>query len=352
MAEILDSSGKYMQNGLPGEPMRKAMETSSKLTKKGSIYVGTGAVETLNVGGEMYNVYETQACEPTSDVNQLLVSSSGGNTEFKNVEEVIVGKADVADNYSSDDSSSPKKPIKNIEKDLNEFKENLVDNGTQVAVNAHNLEWVKGENGGDQNSGTLWGFHMSDILSWDTSTGRYGPTVKWAYSAENVEKADDSLRVNGINIDTKYPARNTPELEVSWSTSGLPSRAMGPYILPLKSLLWNDEDGELQLTASVSSGGRKADLIAFPCEYAGKNLEIHVERNDIEEVVQVKITTKAISTYSSSPLYKTDYFGIVRPDTLPEGGNNTNGECFLVNISPGDTYFPATFVKSIYEIFY
>ena len=68
MAEVISTDG-FIRNGLPGKPMRMAMESKNLLTKQGSIYVGTGEAKTITLTGstggtETYTVYETTALDP------------------------------------------------------------------------------------------------------------------------------------------------------------------------------------------------------------------------------------------------------------------------------------------------
>ena len=70
MADVISTDG-FIRNGLPGKPMRMAMESKNLLTKQGSIYVGTGSYKDIvltgtgDAGGtETYRVYETTALNP------------------------------------------------------------------------------------------------------------------------------------------------------------------------------------------------------------------------------------------------------------------------------------------------
>ena len=49
MAEIANNG--HIRNGLPGKPMRMAMETKALLDEKGALYAGTGASETISITG-------------------------------------------------------------------------------------------------------------------------------------------------------------------------------------------------------------------------------------------------------------------------------------------------------------
>lgn len=92
MAEIDLINNGRIPNGLPGEVMRKSMENKNILTKKGSLYVGTGAADTVEILGNNYSIAQTGELIPGSD-NAVLVADSNSTTglSYKNVEDIIGG---------------------------------------------------------------------------------------------------------------------------------------------------------------------------------------------------------------------------------------------------------------------
>lgn len=66
MADIM--SDGHICNGLPGKPMRMAMETKALLATKGSMYVGNGnkdSVRLVGTGGSTdYSIPQTAALNP------------------------------------------------------------------------------------------------------------------------------------------------------------------------------------------------------------------------------------------------------------------------------------------------
>ena len=78
MADVLDN-GKYMLENLPGEVMRKAMETTNKLSQKGSFYYGTGGYETVTIGGNSYQIYQTTAMNPPTGSDGIYYLSINKN---------------------------------------------------------------------------------------------------------------------------------------------------------------------------------------------------------------------------------------------------------------------------------
>ena len=85
---------KQIPNGLPGEAMRKSMENKNILKEKGSLYVGTGAVETVEILGDNYLIAQTGKLTPGSDDMVLVADSTNSNglgLSYKNVEDIIGG---------------------------------------------------------------------------------------------------------------------------------------------------------------------------------------------------------------------------------------------------------------------
>ncbi len=78
------AAGKTIAPGLRADVMRKLMETKNTLSQKGSIYVGTGNKETITVGGDTCEVYETEALAP-GDAGSFLLSSGAGIHYSKNL---------------------------------------------------------------------------------------------------------------------------------------------------------------------------------------------------------------------------------------------------------------------------
>ena len=97
MAEIDLRSADYTENkqipnGLPGEVMRKSMENKNILTRKGSLYVGTGTVDEVKILGDNYLIAQTGELLPGSN-NAVLVADSTQpmGLSYKNVEDIIGG---------------------------------------------------------------------------------------------------------------------------------------------------------------------------------------------------------------------------------------------------------------------
>lgn len=93
MAEIdLRSADQIVNNqipnGLPGEAMRKSMENKNILAEKGSLYVGTGLTETVNISGDAYEIAKTDklALPEDSDGMVLVVDSNSSlGLSYKNI---------------------------------------------------------------------------------------------------------------------------------------------------------------------------------------------------------------------------------------------------------------------------
>ena len=85
------TENKQIPNGLPGEAMRKSMENKNILAEKGSLYVGTGAVERVKILGNDYLIAQTGTITPKKNENgKVLVADS---TEpmglvYKNISDV------------------------------------------------------------------------------------------------------------------------------------------------------------------------------------------------------------------------------------------------------------------------
>lgn len=92
MAEFDLINNGRIPNGLPGEVMRKSMENKNILTKKGSLYVGTGAADTVEISGNNYSIAQTGELIPGSD-NAVLVADSASEygLSYKNVKDIIGG---------------------------------------------------------------------------------------------------------------------------------------------------------------------------------------------------------------------------------------------------------------------
>lgn len=80
---------KQIPNGLPGEAMRKSMENKNILAEKGSLYVGTGAVERVKILEDDYLIAQTGKLTPGLD-NAVLVadSTSSMGLSYKNISDV------------------------------------------------------------------------------------------------------------------------------------------------------------------------------------------------------------------------------------------------------------------------
>ena len=72
---VVDDDG-FIVNGLPGRPMRMAMETKNLLKRHGAVAVGTGDTpETITLMGENggsveYKIYKTEAVIPPNNIEE------------------------------------------------------------------------------------------------------------------------------------------------------------------------------------------------------------------------------------------------------------------------------------------
>lgn len=85
------TENKQIPNGLPGEAMRKSMENKNILAEKGSLYVGTGAVETVEILGNNYSIAQTGTITPGVDGDgKVLVADSASECglSYKNISDV------------------------------------------------------------------------------------------------------------------------------------------------------------------------------------------------------------------------------------------------------------------------
>ena len=92
MAEIDLINNGQIPNGLPGEVMRKSMENKNILAEKGSLYVGTGAAETVEILGNNYSIAQTGTITPGVDGDgKVLVADSASDCglSYKNVKDII-----------------------------------------------------------------------------------------------------------------------------------------------------------------------------------------------------------------------------------------------------------------------
>lgn len=72
------SEGQTIAPGLRADVMRKLMETKNTLSQSGSIYVGTGNYETVNVGTDYCKIYETEALKHPGKAGKFLITTSDG----------------------------------------------------------------------------------------------------------------------------------------------------------------------------------------------------------------------------------------------------------------------------------
>lgn len=91
MAEIDLRNNEHIRNGLPGEAMRKSMENKNILAEKGSLYVGTGAVERVKILGDDYLIAQTGTITPKVNENGMVLvadSASECGLIYKNISDV------------------------------------------------------------------------------------------------------------------------------------------------------------------------------------------------------------------------------------------------------------------------
>ena len=164
MADVLDN-GKYMLENLPGEVMRKAMETTNKLSQKGSFYYGTGGYETVTIGGNSYQIYQTTAMNPptgSDGIYYLSINKNGSdqNLAWKAPKDISVQNATNATNatnYTKEGggTESIEQGIANAEAKVTELEDNL-------ETNVHNGYYAQHLSGAES---TLWGFKSSNVFT-------------------------------------------------------------------------------------------------------------------------------------------------------------------------------------------
>ena len=93
MAEVVDSEG-FIKNGLPGKPMRMAMETKNLLQQPGAVAVGVGGeperitLTGVNGGSVEYEIYHTEAVVPdNSGKEQFLLHRVGEAPKWGTLED-------------------------------------------------------------------------------------------------------------------------------------------------------------------------------------------------------------------------------------------------------------------------
>ena len=114
MAEKITSTAANevgaIKNGLPGRPMRLAIENKELLAQAGSVYVGTGETNIVSVGGVEYTVPVTEganpAINPTEGTEQYLIydnetETTSWKTEINGAQVSTVPEATTATNYKN-----------------------------------------------------------------------------------------------------------------------------------------------------------------------------------------------------------------------------------------------------------
>lgn len=86
-----DDSSKTIVPGLRADVMRKLMETKNTLTKKGSIYVGTGNKETVTIGSDTCDICETARLDPPTTSGLFLMSDSTDGVKYSDLGSVSYG---------------------------------------------------------------------------------------------------------------------------------------------------------------------------------------------------------------------------------------------------------------------
>ena len=93
MAEVVDSEG-FIKNGLPGKPMRMAMETKNLMQQPGAVAVGVGGepenviLTGVNGGSVEYEIYRTRAVVPEdNEKEQFLLHKAGEAPKWGTLED-------------------------------------------------------------------------------------------------------------------------------------------------------------------------------------------------------------------------------------------------------------------------
>lgn len=93
MADVIDNEG-FIKNGLPGKPMRMAMETKNLLRQPGAIAIGVGGdpeiitLTGVDGGSAEYEVYRTMAVVPANDgKEQFLLHKIGEAPKWGTLED-------------------------------------------------------------------------------------------------------------------------------------------------------------------------------------------------------------------------------------------------------------------------
>ena len=209
MAVILDTNGNYFAENLPGQVVRKALETKALLTKKGAVYVGEGATESVTVAGESYAIPKTKAVVPLFAVpeNQFLTwynDGSGFDLRYVRFSDVTVGRATNDANGANITATYATKAALKDETDARTQDladtVNNIKGGQIVAAQAKNV------------SETINGHNISNIFE------NNGTTVKLATRASTSGTADSALAASGdlntriANIETNYATQTERQL--------------------------------------------------------------------------------------------------------------------------------------------
>lgn len=193
MADVLDN-GKYMLENLPGEVMRKAMETTNKLSQKGSFYYGTGGYETVTVGGNSYNIYQTTAMNPptgSDGIYYLSIKQNGSdwNLVWETPRDMKVQRAsDDGEGHTISSTYATKTEAEAIQTDLDSFRSSIMDPDASGTVqNASNLKL------------SIQDVPLTNIFESDKKTVKNATHANSADGANNV-----TTQINGKEISSIF----------------------------------------------------------------------------------------------------------------------------------------------------
>lgn len=177
-----------IQNNLPGQAMRVAIENKDLLKENGSVYVGTGETNHIEISeGVEYDVPVTKAAVPSSgETGQQYLVHEDGETKFvtqiDGSQVTEVPNATNATNYTKEGggTESIEQGIENAETKVTELENNLKTN----VDNGYYAQYLAGTNS------TLWGFESSQVFGGSPVGG----------NAEAIQAAKVNKQIANVNI--------------------------------------------------------------------------------------------------------------------------------------------------------